>query len=49
MLTKIVVVLALTSLAAVALRYVSEAEDAASLEREVARQLEALREHLFRR
>lgn len=49
MFTKLVIVLALTSLAALALELLSEPEDGAVLEQEVAGQLDALREHLFRR
>jgi hypothetical protein len=49
MLSKIVVVLALTSLAALAMRYFSESDDEMLLQREVADQLDALRAHLFRR
>jgi hypothetical protein len=42
-------VLAVSSLAVLALRLFGGAEDAASLEREAAGELDALREHLFRR
>jgi hypothetical protein len=49
MFTKLILVLAVSSLAALALRYLSDADDEASLEREIAGQLDGLREHLFRR
>ncbi len=49
MLYKVAVMLAVTSLAALALRLVSEPRDEAALEAEVAGQLDALREHLFGR
>ena len=49
MLSKFVIVLALASLAAVAFQYLRESEDGALLEQEVAGQLDALRERLFRR
>jgi hypothetical protein len=49
MLSKFVIALALASLAAVALEYLRESEDGALLEQEVAGQLDALRERLFRR
>ncbi len=49
MLSKMMLVLAIGSLAALALRYLSEADDEAGLAREVAGQLDELREHLFRR
>ncbi|HEY6418045.1 MAG TPA: hypothetical protein VIX59_03495 [Candidatus Binataceae bacterium] len=49
MFSKIVIVLAMTSLAALAMRYFSESDDESVLQREVAGQLDALREHLFRR
>jgi hypothetical protein len=49
MLSKIVIVLGLTSLAYLALRLVVEPDRSAALEQEVASQLEALREHLFKR
>jgi hypothetical protein len=49
MLSKIVIVLGLTSLAHLALRLVVEPDRSAALEQEVASQLEALREHLFKR
>lgn len=49
MLSKLVIVLALASLAAVAVDYLGEREDGAVLEQEVAGQLDALRKHLFRR
>lgn len=49
MFSKLILVLAVTSLAALAIRYLSDAEDIASLERQVAGELDDLREHLFRR
>jgi len=49
MLYKVAVMLAVTSLAALALHLVSEPRDEAALEAEVAGQLDALREHLFGR
>ena len=49
MLSKLVIVLALASLTALALQYMGEAENGAALEQEVAGQLDALRKHLFRR
>jgi CHASE1-domain containing sensor protein len=49
MLSKFVIVLALASLAAVVFAYLHESEDGALLEQEVAGQLDALRERLFRR
>ncbi len=49
MLSKIVVVLAFASLAVLAMRYLGESADEALLAREVEGQLDALREHLFRR
>ena len=49
MVSKFVIVLALASLAAVAFEYLRESEDGALLEQEVAGQLDALRERLFRR
>ena len=49
MLSKIVFVLAVSSLAVLALRLFNEREDEASLEKEVAGDLDALREHLFKR
>jgi hypothetical protein len=49
MLSRFVLVLAVSSLAVFALRYLGAAEDEASLERKVAGQLDALREHLFKR
>lgn len=49
MLSRIVFVLAVSSLAVLALRFLSASEDEASLEREVAGQLDGLREHLFKR
>jgi hypothetical protein len=49
MLSKVIFVIAVTSLAAVALRYFIAEDDEANLEREVSGQLDALREHLFRR
>ncbi|HTR63519.1 MAG TPA: hypothetical protein VMH37_17550, partial [Candidatus Binataceae bacterium] len=49
MLSKLVIVLALASLAAVTLELLGESENGAVLEQEVAGQLDALREHLFRR
>jgi hypothetical protein len=48
-LSKIVVSLAISSLAALALYYLIERDDEARLEREAAGQLDALREHLFKR
>ncbi|MGH7949376.1 MAG: hypothetical protein ACREQF_09145 [Candidatus Binataceae bacterium] len=48
MLYKVAVALALTSLAALAMRWLSEPRDEAALEAEVAWQLDSLREHLFR-
>ena len=49
MLSKLVIVLALTSLAALVIELMGESEDGAVLEQEVAGQLDGLREHLFRR
>ena len=49
MVSKVVIVLALASLAAVVFEYLRESEDGALLEQEVAGQLDALRERLFRR
>jgi len=49
MLYKVAVVLAVTSLTALALRFLSGPQDEAALEAEVAGQLDALREHLFGR
>jgi hypothetical protein len=49
MFSKLVIILALASLAAVALELLGESENGAVLEQEVAGQLDALREHLFRR
>jgi len=49
MLTKFVIVLALASLAALALEYLGGSDDGAVLEQEVAGQLDALRRHLFQR
>ncbi len=49
MLYKVVVMVAMSSLAALALRLLAEREDEANLEREVAGELDVLREHLFRR
>ena len=49
MFSKIVIALALASLAAVALGFLGESENGAALEQEVAGQLDALRKHLFRR
>jgi hypothetical protein len=49
MLSKFIIVLALASLAAIAFEYLRESEDGALLEQEVAGQLDALRERLFRR
>ena len=49
MVSKFVIVLALASLAAVVFEYLRESEDGALLEQEVAGQLNALRERLFRR
>ncbi len=49
MLTKIAIVLAFASLAALAMRVFGESRNEANLAREVEGQLDALREHLFRR
>ena len=49
MFSKLIVVLAVTSLAALAVRYLSDAEDLAGLERQAAGELDELREHLFQR
>jgi hypothetical protein len=50
MLSRIVIVLAVASLAALALEILSEDRlDRSALEQEVVGQLDALREHLFRR
>jgi hypothetical protein len=49
MFSKLVIVLALASLAAITLEFLGESENGAVLEQEVAGQLDALREHLFRR
>lgn len=49
MLTKIAIVLALASMTAIAMRLLAESQDEANLAREVEGQLDALREHLFRR
>ena len=49
MVSKFVIVLALASLAVVVFEYLRESEDGALLEQEVAGQLDALRERLFRR
>ena len=49
MLSKLVIVLALASLAAAALEFLGGSEDGAVLEQEVAGQLDALRKHLIRR
>ncbi len=49
MFSRLVFMLAVGSLAALAIRYLSDAEDMASLERQVAGELDELREHLFRR
>jgi hypothetical protein len=49
MLSKFVIVLALASLAALALEYLGGSDDGAVLEQEVAGQLDALRRHLFQR
>jgi hypothetical protein len=49
MLYKLAFVLAVTSLAALALRMFNGPEVEATLEQEVAGQLDALREHLFKR
>jgi hypothetical protein len=49
MFSKIVIALALASLAVVALEFLGESENGAALEQEVAGQLDALRKHLFRR
>ncbi len=49
MLSKFVIVLALASLAALALEYLGGSDDGAVLEQEVAWQLDALRRHLFQR
>jgi hypothetical protein len=49
MLSKVVLVLAFASLVVAAARYFGVDDDLAVLEREAAGQLDALREHLFRR
>jgi hypothetical protein len=49
MLSKIFVVLAVTSLAALGLKLMQAAASETALEQEVAGQLNALREHLFNR
>lgn len=49
MLLKIIVVLAVTSLMALALKQMRDAAGEGALEQEVAGQLNALREHLFNR
>lgn len=49
MLSRLVVALAITSLATLALYYLVERNDEARLEREAVGQLDALREHLFGR
>jgi hypothetical protein len=49
MLSKIVIVLGVTSLAYLALRFIADRDQDAALEEKVASQLDALREHLFRR
>jgi hypothetical protein len=49
MLTKIAIVLALVTMAALAMSLLGESGDEATLAREVEGQLDALREHLFRR
>lgn len=49
MLSRIMFVFAVGSLAFLALRLFGDGEDVASLEREVAGELDALREHLFKR
>jgi len=49
MLSKLIVLLAVSSLAALVIRYLSDADDTARLERQVAGDLDALREHLFQR
>jgi hypothetical protein len=49
MVTKLALMLAFASLAAFAMRILSGHDDEAVLEREVAGQMDALREHLFRR
>ena len=49
MFSKLILVLAVSSVAALAIRYLSDAEDLASLERQAAGELDELREHLFRR
>jgi hypothetical protein len=49
MLSKFFIVLALASMAALALEYLGESENGAVLEQEVAGQLDALRKHLFQR
>ncbi len=49
MLTKIAIVLGFASLAALAMRVFGQPPNEANLAREVEGQLDALREHLFRR
>jgi len=49
MFSKLGIVLALASLAAVALEFPGESENGGVVEQEVAGQPDALREHLFRR
>ena len=49
MLTKIAIMLTFASLAALAIKYLGDSADHALLEAEAEGQLDALREHLFRR
>ncbi len=49
MFSKVLLVLAATSIAALAMRWLDSEEREDALEREVVRQLNALREHLFKR